>query len=224
MLPGHFEVDDLHLTIAYTRAGDSYTVAVTGGGTVLGSAVELTVLRGDDGSFTVTVHGPDGAGIAVPGLGEIAGLLGGADLAGALPSGLRDLPGFVLTDVAVVLTADGVDQPTLTVTGGSAWTLPDPIGLSIDELALTIAVEHPADPATRTVEVSVEGAATFAEAAIAVRLERKDGQWTLTGGLRPGSTLTASAVARTYGVGCRRICPSWRCPSSPSPPSSAPVS
>src|SRR6478752_3508143 len=191
VLPGHFDVDDLHLTIAYTRAGDSHLVAVTGGGTVLGSVVELTVLRGDDGSFTLTVHGPDGAGIVIPGLGEVAGLLGGADLVGAMPSGLSDLPGFALSDLAIVLTADGVDSAHLTVTGGSAWTLPDPIGLSIDELMLTIAVGHPADPATRTVEVSVDGAATFAEAAISVRLERKDDRWTLSGGLQPGSTLTA---------------------------------
>ena len=49
--------------------------------------------------------------------------------------------------------------------------------------------------------MSVEGAATFAEAAISVKLERKDGQWTLTGGLQPGSSLTASAIARAYGAG-----------------------
>ena len=200
VLPGHFDVDDLHLTIAYTRAGDSHLVAVTGGGSVLGSVVELTVLRGDDGSFTLTVHGPDGAGIAVPGLAEIAGLFG-VDLAVNLPSGLSDVPGFVLSDVALVLTADGVESAHLTVSGGAGWTLPDPIGLTIDDLHLTVAVDHPDDAATRSVEVAVEGAATFAEAAISVRLERKDDQWTLSGGLQPGSSLTASAVARSYGVG-----------------------
>jgi hypothetical protein len=201
VLPDHFEVDDLHLTVAYTRAGDSHTVEVTGGGTVLGSVVELTVLRGDDDSFTFHLHGPDGAGIAVPGIGEIAGMLGGIDLAGALPPGLSDVPGFVLSEVAVVLTAGGVDSAHVSIAGGSAWSLPDPIGLTIDELALSVTVEHPADSATRTVEISVEGAATFAEAAITVTLERKDDQWTLTGGLQPGSSLTASAIARTYGVG-----------------------
>jgi len=201
VLPGHFEVDDLHLTLAYTRAGDSYTVEVTGGGTVLGSVVELAVLRGDDGSFTLTVHGPDGAGIAVPGIGEIAGLVGGADLTSALPSGLSDVPGFVLSDVAVLLTAASVESAHVTVAGGAAWTLPDPIGLTIDELALSIAVEHPADAATRTVQVSIDGAATFAEASISVSLEEKDGEWTLTGGLQPGSSLTASAIARAYGTG-----------------------
>ncbi len=201
VLPGHFEVADARVTVAYTSAGDSYTVEVTGGGTVLGSAVELTVLRGDDGSFTVTLHGPDGTDVAVPGLAELSTLVGGADLVDTLPAGLSGLPGFVLSGTEMVLNASGVQSARLTVRGGSSWALPEPIGLSIDELGLTIAVEHPSDPSTRTVQVTIEGAATFAGAAIAVTLRREDGEWTLTGGLQPGSSLTASAVAAFYGTG-----------------------
>ncbi len=200
-LPGQLEIDDLHLALLYTSAGDSYTVEVTGGGTILGGRVQLTVLRGDDGSFTVTANGPDGAGIAVPGIAVIGGLVGVADLTAALPPGVAELPGFELADVAVVLTTAGVASAHLTVAGGSAWALPDPIGLSIDELALSIAIEHPTDAAIRSVQVSIKGAATFAEASVSVMIESKDGRWTLTGGLRPGSSLTASAIARSYGAG-----------------------
>ncbi len=117
VLPGHFDVADAHVTVRYTRAGDSCTVEVTGGGTVLGSAVELTVLRGDDGVFTVALHGADGTDVAVPGLAELAGLVGAPDLVDTLPAGLSGLPGFVLSGTELVLGADGVKSARLTVAG-----------------------------------------------------------------------------------------------------------
>ncbi len=200
VIPGHFEVGDLHVTLVYTRGGDSHTVEVTCGGTVLGSAAEITVRRTDDGDFALRLHGPDDADIAVPGLAELSGLVGAGDLADSLPAGLSRLPGLVLSDTEMMLGAAGVQSARLTVRTRSAWQLPDPIGLSVDGPALTIAVEHPADDGTRTVDMSITGAATFAGAAITVSGERKDARWTLAGALLPGSSLTAASVARTCGV------------------------
>jgi hypothetical protein len=200
VLAGQLEVDDLHLTVAYTRAGDSYTAEVTGGGMLVGSSVELTVQRTDDLTFTVALHGPDGTDVAVPSLTEVAALVGAGDVIASVPPALSGLPGFVLSGTELVLGSGGVQSARLTVRSGSAWLLPDPIGLSVDALALTVAVEQPADPGTRTVDVSIAGDATFGGAAITVWIEQKDAHWTLTGGLQPGASLTASAVARSYGV------------------------
>ena len=199
VLPGHVDVTDLHVTLGYVRAGDSFTVAVTGGGTLFGVAVEISVRRADSGSFTVALSGPDGAGIAVPSFAEVAGLVGGADL--SLPNGIADLPGLVVSGLDMELTSGGVDAVHATVATAAAWNLPDPIGISIDEVTLTVAANHVTDAATRIVRVAIAGSATFAGAVITVELDRSNGEWTLTGGLKDGSTLTASAIAAAYGAG-----------------------
>ena len=199
VLPGHVDVTDLHVTLGYVRAGDSFTVAVTGAGTVFGAAVEISVVREDSGSFTAELSGPDGAGIAVPSFAEVAGLVGGAEL--SLPNGIADLPGLVVSGLDIELTSDGVDAVHATVATAATWNLPDPIGISIDELTLTVAANHVTDAATRIVRVAIAGSATFAGAVITVELDRSNGEWTLTGGLKGGSTLTASAIAAAYGAG-----------------------
>ena len=199
VLPGHVDVTDLHVTLGYVRAGDSFTVAVTGAGTVFGAAVEISVVREDSGSFTAELSGPDGAGIAVPSFAEVAGLVGGAEL--SLPNGIADLPGLVVSGLDIELTSDGVDAVHATVATAATWNLPDPIGISIDELTLTVAANHVTDAATRIVRVAIAGSATFAGAVITVELDRSNGEWTLTGGLKDGSTLTASAIAAAYGAG-----------------------
>ena len=199
VVPGHVDVTDLQVTLGYVRAGDSFTVAVTGAGTVFGTAVEISMRREDSGSFTVALSGPDGAGITVPSFAEVAGLVGGADL--SLPNGLADLPGLVVSGLDLQLTRAGVEAAHATVSTAAPWKLPDPIGLSIDEVTLTVVAEHVTDAASRTVQVAVAGSATFAGAVITVALDRTDGEWTLTGGLEDGSTLTASAIAAAYGAG-----------------------
>ncbi|HEY7815843.1 MAG TPA: hypothetical protein VIC62_21540, partial [Nakamurella sp.] len=99
------------------------------------------------------------------------------------------------------MSAAGVDSLHATVTTTRSIDLPDPFALSIQRLSIDIAVAHAGDAAARSVAVTVGGEARFAGADITMTIARTDGQWQLTGSLRAGSTLTASAITRTYGAG-----------------------
>ena len=201
LIPGRVEIASPAVTLTYTRAGDSHTVAVIGAGSVLGSAVQLSVQRSDDGSFSISMTGPDGAAIPVPDVDQLATLVGAADASSVLPAQLNALAGLSIGALELTMNHGGVQSMHVAVATTESIDLPDPFALSIRQLTLDIAVEHAGDAATRTVAVSVGAEARFAGADIVVTFERTDGQWHCTGSLRPGSTLSASAIARTYGAG-----------------------
>lgn len=201
LIPGHIEIVAPSVTLVYTRAGDSYTVAVVASGTLLGSTVQISVVREDDDSFAVSLSGPDGAGIGVPGIDQLAGVVGAEDPTRVLPAQLADIAGLSIEALELTMNRGGVESLHASVATTRSLDLPDPFAISIRRLTLDIAVEHAGDAATRAISVSLGGDARFAGADIMMAIDRTDGQWHLIGHLRPGSTLSASAIARTYGAG-----------------------
>jgi hypothetical protein len=195
IVPGHVVVDGLRLTVRFERAGDSFTVAVTGAASVAGVSAEIGVRRDEQGVFTVTVTGPDGAALEVPTFAQIGELLGVQ--ADQLPDAFPQA-GLTVPDLAIVIRAAAVEAVHVTVRA-AGWTLPLPIGVTVEAPQLTIGVAHPADAATRAVTVSAQGRVVFAGAAVAVRLARGADGWTLHGELETGSALTISGVAGAFG-------------------------
>jgi hypothetical protein len=202
-------IHDVNVALHVGSPGDAAGREVTGtvkGTLGLGGAdapVEASRPAAED-PWTITLGAGDG--IALPSLGAIAGLAGGEDLEATLPPGLDELPGLTLSDVAIVLPAEGgVASVGAKLATSRALELPEPIGLSLEELSLTLQVEHPGDAAKRAVTLAVLGSATFAGATAEVRLERKPGEeghaeWKLSGGLAAGSVLSAATIASTYGA------------------------
>ena len=200
LVPGRVALDDVAVTISVTRGGDSTMFDVTGTATLAGSGVSLTVAHDDAQTYAVslTTEGDQRIGAAT-----IAAFVGD-DLQSHLPSQLPGLTEAGLADAKVVITTGGVESVELTLSTGSPIALPDPVGVTVEEVSVHVAVEHVKDPATRTVAVQVEGTATFAGAGIVVRIERDPAEqgaaaWTLHAGLADGATLTGSAVAAAYG-------------------------
>ena len=200
LVPGRVALDDVAVTISVTPGGDSTTFDVTGTATLAGTGISLTVAHDDAETYAVSLatEGDQRIGAAT-----IAAFVGD-DLQSHLPSQLSGLTEAGLADAKVVITTGGVESVELTLSTGSPIALPDPVGVTVEEVSVHVAVEHVKDPATRTVAVRVEGTATFAGAGIVVRIERDPAEqgaaaWTLHAGLADGATLTGSAVAAAYG-------------------------
>jgi hypothetical protein len=209
LVPDRLTIHDVEVALHVASPGDAAERQVTG--TVKGTLglggvdapVEASRPKAED-PWTITLGAGDG--IALPDPGAIAGLAGGEDVASQLPPGLDELPGLTLSDVAIVLPAQGgVDSVRATLSTSRGLELPEPIGLSLDGLSLTAHVDHPADAAQRAVTLAVAGSATFAGATVEVRLERTPGEedkaeWKLSGGLAEGSVLSAATIASSYGA------------------------
>jgi hypothetical protein len=196
IVTGRLAVHDVDVTVAI--AADRTLTGSARGALRVGSVdvpVELTRPAAED-SWTLAIAAGDG--VALPSIAELAALAG-EDVAAHLPPGLEELPALVLSDVAVRF-APGVESVAATIATAGAIELPDPVDLSIEELSLTLAVEHPADAAQRVVTIAAEGSATVAGAQASVRLERDAEGWTVSGGLAPGSSLTSSAVTHWLGA------------------------
>ena len=134
LIPGQVEIAGPIVTLVYTRAGDSHTVAVVGTGTLLGSAVQISVVRTDDGTFAISLAGPDGTDMAVPSVEQLAGLVGAADATSVLPAQLGDAAGLSISTLELTMSGAGVDSLHAAVTTTRSIDLPDPFALSIQRL------------------------------------------------------------------------------------------
>jgi len=201
LLPGHVELDELQVTVSVTRAGDSTMFEVTGQATLAGTQVTLTVTHDEASTYAVSLAAEGDQRL---GLATIASFVGD-DLQAHLPAQLSGLTGAGLAEATVVLTADGVESLEVTLSTGAPIPLPDPVGLTVEQVSVQVAVEHPTDAASRAVSATIEGRATFAGAAVVVRIERDRAEhgaeaWRLHAGLAEGATLTASGVGTAYGL------------------------
>ncbi len=200
LVPGHVELDDVTLTVSVSRSGETTTVDVTAEATLGGTDVTVAVSHDEATTYAVTVAT---AGDRRLGAATIASFVGD-DLSSHLPGQLSGLTDAGLAEAKVVLTADGVDDVELTLSTATPVALPDPIGVTVDGVSVHVAVSHPTVAATRSVAVEVEGSATFAGAAFAVKIARDPAAagaaaWSLHAGLAEGSALSAAAVATAYG-------------------------
>ncbi|WP_347354840.1 hypothetical protein [Intrasporangium sp.] len=196
LVPGHVELTDLAVTLTAGHSADASTFEVTAVAGLSGTPVTLTVTH-EPGSYRVSLS----AGDRRLGATTIAAFVGD-DLSAHLPAQLSDLAAVGLSDAAVVLTADGLDSVEASLATGSPIPLPDPLDVTLQDITVHVTVEHPTDPATRTVALDIAGTATFAGVAVVVRIERDPagGAWSLHAGLASGASLTASAVATAYGL------------------------
>ncbi|MDN5796623.1 MAG: hypothetical protein L0H79_12820 [Intrasporangium sp.] len=201
LVPGHVVLDDLAVTLAASRSADASTFEVTASATLAGTAVSLTVTHDEPGTYGVSLST---VGERRLGAATVAAFVGD-DLSSHLPSQLSGLGDAGLADAAVVLSADGLDSIAVTLSTGSPIPLPDPLAVTVQDISVHVAVQHPTDPAARTVDVSIGGTATFAGAAVVVKIERDPAAtgaaaWSLHAGLAPGASLTVPAVATAYGL------------------------
>lgn len=201
LLTDHVVVDELAVTLSFTPTDTGTAIEASATATLAGTAVTLTVSHDAPGTYAVSLATPVDGPL---GLATIASFVGD-DLPSHLPSQLASLGGAGLTGAKVVLAAGTTSSVEVSLSVGSPIVLPDPAAITVDQVTVHVVVEHPADAAARTVSVSIDGSATFADATFVVLIERDPaatgaGAWSLHAGLADGAVLTAAAVATAYGA------------------------
>ena len=146
LVPDRLEVDDLHLSFAFTRENGEAHLEVKGGAKVLGSDVDLGVSGPKEGAWTVALSAADVPLFSLASLDQVAG----TQLAGVVPEGLGDLGGVAVDKLELTLGGEGGGLGALAfdVHPTQPWNLV-PGHLAGHEVKVALEIEHPADGAER---------------------------------------------------------------------------
>jgi peptidoglycan hydrolase CwlO-like protein len=182
-LPGvsWFSINNMGLTLLIENPG----AGVTGGvrGTInLGDTALPVVVRFPVGPNQWFVEGffED---VPIPSLADLASLVGGADLANALPDELKGGAGFAIANIQAMFNpvAKTLNYASITIKSTEPWEIVDD-KFSVGDVLLTFHIAHPTDSARREMGIKVEGVLNVVDTDVAVTVTGPDtdGEWSLT--------------------------------------------
>jgi LysM repeat protein len=180
IIPGAFELDDITLTLEVSASEQQFPVRGSIIGTFHIGGLPLTAtifLPLGTGNWTLTSQPV----LALPDLGALAQLLGGADLRALLPGGMGKVGGLTLTSVALEIDPK---TPRLVnfafeLYATDEWPLIDK-RLVIRDVGIAINVNQPLT--TRAITGSVSGTISIGDVDVDVSVHRDSAQedWALT--------------------------------------------
>ncbi|MFK7969909.1 MAG: hypothetical protein AB8F95_06055 [Bacteroidia bacterium] len=135
-------------------------------------------------------------GLALPGLGDAAEALGGADIEGSLPPSLSSLGKMTLDQLIIGfdVTQRKIAHVQLAIRSSESWVIVDDT-LELKSLYLYWLVTDPFSPSTRYMEAEIEGLIGIGD--IELEAAAIFPEFTLSAGLADGSAITLANVVES---------------------------